>query len=440
MEAGKRGTLAVAAALGLACLVTAPAAIAAQPAARSHAVKPSRHPTHTIKAKSPTAKPTTAKPSTSAPPPSPAYTCQPQLSAAALNAVPWAQQRLDFQSVWPATRGNGVKVAVVDSGVDTKHVQLAGRVVQSIDLTHTVTRDCYGHGTAVAGIIAAQDMRDQNLPFTGVAPGAHIVSVKFTNQERTAAGSDPLLAKAIIRAADSGAQVINVSVQGPAYPKLEEAIRYAQSRDAVVVAAAGNVQGSEQGAVGAAYPAQYPGVLSVGSLSPDGTLAASSNTASRVDVSAPGKGVDTLWPGGYAPAQEGTSFACAFVSGLAALVRAYHPKLGYRQVEQRIIATADGASGSGAGAGMINPQQAVTALLPGQDGPANSTAPQPGARQIKVAYRRPPDSGTQSSAALLAGGALLAAVLVVIGGVLVPMGRKRGWRPGRRTATPTDED
>jgi len=419
MRAGKLGGLAAAGALVLTALVGTPPAAALKP--------------------TPTPK-STASPSRSAPQPTPKPTpkptieCLPARPIASLKTEPWAQKRLDFTRVWNLTRGNGVTVAVVDSGVDATHVQLAGHVT-SVDLTRTTTRDCIGHGTAVAGIIAAQDRRSRDVPFVGVAPGVHLISVKFTNQDHVD-GADPNLPRAIRAAVNSKAKVINVSVTSPDTFALRSAVRYAQSHDAVVVAAAGNVTDQDKGTTGPAYPAAYPGVMGVGSLSADGSVADSSNTTTKVSVSAPGKEVATTWPGGYAPAEEGTSFAAAYVSGTAALVRAYHPALDYKQVKSRLEATADGSSGTGSGAGMIDPVQAVTALLPGE---GTNTAPpaSEGGEAIHVAYRRPPDRQTRSMALLVTGLALGASALAVAAGVFIPMGRRRGWQPGSRT-TPAD--
>jgi membrane-anchored mycosin MYCP len=421
MRAVKLGGLAAAGALGLAALISTPSAAAVKPTPRS-TPSPSRS------APKPTSTP---KPT---PTPRPSITCAPAQPVAALQTEPWAQQRLDFTRVWELTRGGGVTVAVVDSGVDVNHSQLAGHVT-SVDLTHTTTRDCVGHGTGVAGIIAAQDRRSRDVPFLGVAPGVHLVSVKFTNQDHMD-GADPTLPRAIRTAVDYKAKVINVSVTSPDTGALRSAVRYAQAHDAVVVAAAGNVTDQDKGTTGPAYPAAYPDVVAVGSLSPDGSVADSSNTQTKVSVSAPGKEVATTWPGGYAPAEEGTSFAAAYVSGTAALVRAYHPALDYKQVKNRLEATADGSSGPGSGAGMINPGDAVTTLLPGEGRNAGPTAPGSG-RAIRVAYRSPPDRETRSVALLVTGIALGASALAVAGGVFIPMGRRRGWQPGSR-GTPTD--
>ena len=111
-------------------------------------------------------------------------------AVAALHTQPWAQQRLDFTRVWKLTRGNGITVAVVDSGVDVTQPQLAGHV-SSVDLTHTMTRDCVGHGTAVAG------MRERVAAYGGALSagprpgGGFTVGAEFP-LERSAGAAVPL--------------------------------------------------------------------------------------------------------------------------------------------------------------------------------------------------------------------------------------------------------
>ena len=121
--------------------------------------------------------------------PRPAAGCPPQLGVRRLTRPPWAQQALDITGAWAASRGRGVTVAVVDSGVDYSP-QLAGRVTE-INLTGQGPRDCVGHGTAVASIIAASDARGRGVPFYGVAPAARILSVKVNtggHRDHPAAG------------------------------------------------------------------------------------------------------------------------------------------------------------------------------------------------------------------------------------------------------------
>lgn len=164
----------------------------------------------------------------------------------------WAQRRLDLKRAWTLSRGAGVTVAMVDSGVDLNHPQL--EVAKFHDFTGTGYRDCLGHGTAVAGIIAGRYLK--GVPYHGVAPDAQLIVLKQTNAE--SGGDVRVLARAIRRAADLKADVINVSVQAHDHPELRAAVQYARSRDAVIVAAAGNVE-KEDGTPAPAYPAAYEG-------------------------------------------------------------------------------------------------------------------------------------------------------------------------------------
>jgi membrane-anchored mycosin MYCP len=352
--------------------------------------------------------------------PRPAAGCPPQLGVRRLTRPPWAQQALDITGAWAASRGRGVTVAVVDSGVDYSP-QLAGRVTE-INLTGQGPRDCVGHGTAVASIIAASDARGRGVPFYGVAPAARILSVKVNTGDT---GTTRLLAQGIRDAVADGAQVINVSIQTAASsPALRAAVAFALRRNAVVVAAAGN--DNPGGGVGPYYPASYPGVLSVGAVDETGTLTGYTDRKTRVSVTAPGANIASAWPGGYNPASQGTSFAAAFVSGVAALVRAAYPRLTAAQVVGRIEATADGPTGAHTGAGMINPVQAVTAVVPAAAAQAAGPpvpVPQPPARSPV----------TRTMALSIAGGAAALAALVIALAAVVTRGRRRHWRPaGRR--------
>ncbi len=334
--------------------------------------------------------------------------------------MPWAQQALNFASAWNLAKGHGVTVAVVDSGVDYSP-QLAGRV-SAIDLTHTGQQDCVGHGTAVAAIIASSDLRAQGMPFTGVAPAANIMSVKVNSQDN---GTSAILAEGIRDAAFRGAAVINVSVTTKDSLALRSAVNYALSRNAVIVAAGGN-EGS--GGDGPFYPASYPGVLSVGAVAASGALAPFSDLRSHVAVTAPGVDVTSAWPGGYQSELSGTSFAAAFVSGVAALVRSRYPNLTAAQVVHRIEVTANGAAGPGTGAGLVNPLQAVSAILVPGAGPAASPA---AARPVSVARRPAPDRATRAHALAITAGSLAAAAAVALGAAVIGTGRRRRWRAAR---------
>ncbi|MEV6153228.1 type VII secretion-associated serine protease mycosin [Nonomuraea sp. NPDC052129] len=350
-----------------------------------------------------------------------APSCNPEAGVQDVSGKPWPQERLRFQRVWRLTRGEGVTVAVVDSGVDARHPQLAGAVTTSEDLTGTDQRDCVGHGTAVAGIIAGRDLTSRGVPFLGVAPGARILSIK---QTETPDGEVSLLARGIRRAAELGAKVINVSVEAHDQPELKSAVAYAQSRDVVIVAAAGNVK-REDGEVTPSYPADYPGVIAVGAASPDGTKSAFSNGTTRVSVTAPGSGITSTWTGGgYRTDLDGTSFAAPYVSGVVALVRARHPELDLWQVKRRVELTAEGGGATGTGAGLVNPLLAVTAVLPDAEEKAGGGAP------IVVAKATAPDPRTRGLAVGIAGGTVAVTGLVVFVAIMLPRARRRGWRAG----------
>jgi type VII secretion-associated serine protease mycosin len=359
--------------------------------------------------------------------PGPTQNCPGTSAVSRVTQEPWAQRALGFSSVWPLSRGQGVTVAVVDSGVDFSR-QLAGRVT-AFDLTHTGLQDCVGHGTAVAAIIAASDIQAQGMPFEGVAPAARILSVKVNSQDT---GSSLILARGIHDAAFRGAGVINVSITTSNTPELRTAVAYALHRNVVIVAAGGN-DGTTTGR-GPFYPASYPGVLSVGAVDAAGALAPFSDQRSHVAVTAPGVNITSAWPGGYQNQLSGTSFATPFVSGVAALVRARFPRMSAAQVVARIEATADGTAGPGTGNGLVNPVEAATAILGGRA--AQSPSPSATPRSVSVSRTRPPDRSARTALAV-ALGSLGAAALVTLGAVVISQGRRRRWHAGR-TQIPAD--
>ena len=340
---------------------------------------------------------------------------------------PWAQKALQFTGAWQLTRGRGITVAVIDSGVDYSP-QLAHKV-RAISLTGRGLQDCVGHGTAVAGIIAAADQRAQGMPFVGVAPDASILSIKV---DSTRSGTSATLAKGIRYAVHWHAKVINISSTTRDSPELRAAVRYALRRNVVVVAAAGNDTPNKKGPF---YPASYPGVISVGAVSASGALAPFSDRHSQVAVTAPGANVTSAWPGGYQAGLSGTSFAAPFVSGVAALVRARFPRLTAAQVARRIEATANGGTGPGTGNGLVNAVQAVSAILPSGARPGASHAI---GGPVSVARPSAPPR-TQSRIALgITAASLAAALLAGIAAVVISQGRRRRWRPGRVGFRPDD--
>ncbi|MFF3228129.1 type VII secretion-associated serine protease mycosin [Nocardia suismassiliense] len=340
---------------------------------------------------------------------------QPIWTGPAPVGVPAAQKALGLENAWQFSRGEGQTVAVIDTGVNP-HPRLSVRPGGDYVSDSDGTADCDGHGTLVAGLIAGRPAPEGGDGFSGVAPAATILTIRQTSLAYQAKNSyrsdDPgamsaggygtvdTLASAVVHAVDSGATVINISavscrpvgaeaVDGP----LGASLRYAYDRNVVVVAAAGNLQQQgackeQNGTAGwnavatIATPAWFsPYVLSVASVEPDGSPSAFTLYGPWVSVAAPGSNLMSLdsAPGGtglvngtpqadgqVAPV-NGTSFASAYVAGLAALVRARFPGLSAQQVMDRIIRTAH-APGSGhdarIGAGLIDPVAALTAVVP----------------------------------------------------------------------------
>lgn len=319
-----------------------------------------------------------------------------------------AHRLLDLAAAWEFSRGAGQRVAVIDTGV-APHPRLP-RLVAGGDY---VSRgdglaDCDSHGTLVAGIIAAAPADGDD--FAGVAPAATIISIRQSSGAFAARSADPeadhvgpgygsigTLARAVVRAVDLGATVINISevacrTDGPIADRtLGAAVRYAAAKDVVVVTAAGNLgPGSDCGGenTGAVFatPARFAdAVLTVGAVdSETGTPSGFSVHGPWVGVAAPATGVVSLDRHARRPvlvdalASEngpnplaGTSFAAPYVSGTAALVRARFPDLDAAGVIRRIVATAHG-SGAGRddaiGHGVIDPVAALTAELPDEPG------------------------------------------------------------------------
>ena len=377
----------------------------------------------------------------------PAGACEdPEPAGQVISDLPWAQRMLDPDRVWPRSTGSGVTVAVIDSGVDADHPQLAGKVLPGRDFflvgTLPGNYDCDSHGTAVASIIAADPA--PGVGFHGVAPGARILPVRVTDRAQDDNGqSDPLdpgtLANGIRYAADQGARVINLSLSGRQdFPAVHDAIGYAQAKGALIVAAAGNRPGQAPSDPTQSYPAQYDGVLGVGAIDNAGNRADESQTGPYVDIVAPGKAVVAAHRVRGHDYWDGTSFAAPFVAATAALVWAAWPQLTAQQVASRLIATADLAPGGlGSmeyGAGVVDPYRAVTEGLSGQPAampPVTTPRPDPAAERAAAWWQG------RSQLAGLAAIAVLAAILLAAAAyAVVKRGRPRRWLPATAVSPP----
>ena len=370
--------------------------------------------------------------------------CDRQFAQNPYEQTPWQQQRLQLDRVDDFATGRDVTVAVVDTGVDLQNPQLspvldrtktpASFVPLDVDNLPAV-RDCEGHGTFIAGVVAAR--RAAGVQFRGVAPDARILPVRVT--EGIEEGSADDLADGIYYAADEGVDIINVSiVTDNDLPKLRDAISYALDRNIVVVAAAGNTGNTGNGKT---WPAEYArekafeGLIVVGATDRAGAIAPFSTSSVPVSVVAPGMDVVSTSPvGGHEESKDGgTSFAAPFVSGVAALVlQAYDKALSPVEVKRRIQLTADrpglDVPDSAYGWGVVNPYEAVTAIVPSKATAPPTPVDRPAIAPI--ASQEPVNAAARNTALGVAAGAI-ALALVTLGIVaILRRGRARGWRPG----------
>jgi membrane-anchored mycosin MYCP len=380
--------------------------------------------------------------------------------AALIPQRPPALAQLQAPLAWDVTRGAGVVVAVVDSGVDAANPHFAGVLAGGTDLVGDGAgsagyADGYGHGTAIAGQIAAQAVDGSGVE--GLAPEARILSVRVfagTDDQAVAAGTGPSisrLAAGIRFAADAHAQVINVSLStGIDDPALRDAVAYASANGSLLVASAGNrdstlsVEKDQQD--GVRYPAGYPGVLGVAATGSGGVVTEDSIHGAHVSLSAPGQNVQTAANTGgdcvYASGAPATSFATAYVSAAAALVASAHPDETPAQWAYRLTASAIRAHpatrDNDSGWGVVQPYEAIV-LVPGPEtaGPANpfttsSPAPDAGAGTGAVSVQANDDSQARQSAVAVGVAVVGTSLLAAIAALSILFARRR------RTATTTD--
>jgi thermitase len=221
----------------------------------------------------------------------------------------WALREIPALPITPGSPG--VLIAILDTGIDQQHEDLAGKVVASVNFSGSPTAsDLNGHGTHIAGIIAAA--ANNGIGIAGVTPNSRLLNVKVADDNGTTWAS--AVAEGIVWATDNGAKVINMSLILPSSsPALEEAIDYAWSKGVVLTAGAGNNIKSIP-----VYPAAYPEVIAVAATDPGGGLWSRSNCGDWVDAYAPGVEIYSTLPGNHYGYQSGTSMATAYVSAVAA--------------------------------------------------------------------------------------------------------------------------
>jgi thermitase len=226
----------------------------------------------------------------------------------------WAIPKIMAPEAWKLTAGKpSIVIAVLDTGIDKKQKDLVGKVTAEVNFTNSpTTDDIYGHGTHVAGIIAA--WAGTGTGVDGLAPDCRLMNVKVADDQGRFDSS--VAAKGINWAVDHGANVINMSlVSTEPSAALERAIDYAWSNGVVIVAAAGNLVGNK-----IVYPAYYSNCIAVAATDSNDCVASWSSQGSWVDVAAPGVDIYSTLPENEYGYKSGTSMAAAYVSGLAGLL------------------------------------------------------------------------------------------------------------------------
>ena len=252
------------------------------------------------------------------------------------NGSQWSLPKIQAASAWALTTGSpDVVVAVIDTGVHATHPDLAGRVLPGRDFVNNDmdATDDQGHGTAVAGIIGAATNNATGM--AGISWQSPILPVKVLSS--TGSGSYSAIANGIIWAADQGAQIINLSLGGTsASITLQNAVDYAWSRNAVIIAAAGN-NGNDT----PLYPAACKNVVAVSATTSTDTRPTWSNFGTYVDLSAPGANILTLSGNSSYAYTNGTSFSSPTVAGVVALMAATNTSLTNRVLVDTLLANCD---------------------------------------------------------------------------------------------------
>lgn len=285
-----------------------------------------------------------------------AVIAQPASAADRISDGQWFHQYLKTAQAHQNTRGDGVVVAVIDTGVDATHPDLSGSILAGTDLTKPGDgrTDIDGHGTKMASLIAGHGR------VKGIAPAAKILPIR--SLERFVGLSN--MSVGIRWAVEHGAKVISISAATEDDPLLRQEVQAAAVADIVVVAAAGNRPEDRS----VTYPAAIPGVVAVAGVDQSGSAAAISVSGPQVVIAAPAVGISGAYPGNRYTDGDGTSDATAIVAGAVALIRAKFPQLKAPEVIRRLTATAVDKGSSGRdpsyGFGVLDIVGALTADLP----------------------------------------------------------------------------
>ena len=274
---------------------------------------------------------------------------------------PFMGSSMDWLGVRPDRKdaGKGVKVAIIDTGVDTSHVSLSGIKITEISLLNEDdSHGNLGHGTGITSVIAGQ-----TEDFVGIAPSTEILSVRVLNE--SGEGDSFTVAKGIVEAVDQGADIINLSLGGmDSSIVMDNAIEYAKLNNVLMVSAVGN-----EGVQGVSFPARHKDVVAVASVDAKSRVSTFSNYGDEVDIAAPGVGVITAWEENEFIHFSGTSIATAFVTGALASELSYSSLEDKEDALNALYANADEAEKPGkdiwAGRGVLNVRRLEQRNTPG---------------------------------------------------------------------------
>jgi hypothetical protein len=243
------------------------------------------------------------------------------------DAAQYELAKLHLPQAHALAKGDGITIAVIDSGIDATHPELAGSVTGALDVV-APSAPLNKHGTAIAGLIAAHGK------LMGAAPNARILNVRTFGAAGT--GNTFNILRALDWATASGARIINMSFAGPADPMIQRGLEAASKKGIILVAAAGNAGETSP----PLYPAAYPNVIAVSGTDADDKIFVQSNRGRHIAIAAPGADIFVAIPGGGYEVSSGTSYSAAEVSGIIALMLERKPNLTPEGARSILAATA----------------------------------------------------------------------------------------------------
>ncbi len=291
------------------------------------------------------------------PSPTPSPTPSPSPSPSTSQILPWGVNRIDAEQVWSTTTADPIKVAIVDTGVDLDHPDLAANIKGGVNTIYPWRSydDDSGHGTHVGGIVAAVN---NTIGVVGVGPQIDLYGVKVLNSGGSGYVSD--IIEGIQWSINNNMQVINMSLGTTAdVQAFHDAVTLAKNAGITIVAAAGN---SGPAGNSVLYPAKYPEVIAVSASNKSDGQPSWSSGGPEVDLAAPGDSIYSTYRGGGYRTLSGTSMASPHVAGVAALVLATHLGFTPDQVQAHLKSTAEflsGLSSNQQGSGLVDAEGAI---------------------------------------------------------------------------------